>query len=456
MRHPSPKRPAISWSSRRERMTLAARRGSAVEISCNGQQDACRCRPPGRDPGRGPSRQSGRGIRLRVRQPPAAARQYLSSQGHPRRAVAAGGLRRLRRQPARLPRLLRNPSRLLPDPGRRPAGADRGRGAGNRRGRGRRSRCRPGCRSVGGGGSPAAPRSANPPRWPHPPKAANAVEYATTSEVGSDARTPSRRPRAPNPAGNAGCAKKRSAAGGGATESGANEGGGAEALEVVSDERVESVGAEDALEELPERRRGRAAPVQDPGSHQAPPGAAGAGRQGRARQQGRRAHHLSLARRPLLRADAEHRARRRHFAQDHQRGRPQAPEGGRRRPRRAGGHGRHPPHRRRQPHQGRDQARLRISAAPVGERPRADAALDRAGAGLRGRQPDQALDPRPLQQGHRRDPGRRRRRLPRGQGLHAHAHAEPCQEREALQRAAAALRAARASRPSSTRCSRRR
>ena len=46
---------------------------------------------------------------------------------------------------------------------------------------------------------------------------------------------------------------------------------------------------------------------------------------------------------------------------------------------------------------------------------------------------DQAFDPRPLQQGHRRGAGRGRRRLSRGQGLHAHADAEPCQEREALQ-----------------------
>ena len=55
--------------------------------------------------------------------------------------------------------------------------------------------------------------------------------------------------------------------------------------------------------------------------------------------------------------------------------------------------------------------------------------LERAGARLRGRLPDQARDPRPLQQGHRRGHRRGRRGLPRGQGLHEHAHAEPCQER---------------------------
>ena len=38
-----------------------------------------------------------------------------------------------------------------------------------------------------------------------------------------------------------------------------------------------------------------APPLQDPGRHPAPPGAAGPGRQGRARQQGRGADHLSFA-----------------------------------------------------------------------------------------------------------------------------------------------------------------
>ena len=176
--------------------------------------------------------------------------------------------------------------------------------------------------------------------------------------------------------------------------------------------RSSPVGAEDALEEVPERRQPRIAPpVQDPGSHQAPAGPAGAGRQGRARQQGRGADHLPVARRPLFRADAQHRPRRRHLPQDHQRRRPQAPEGRSSHDlevpegmgvilRTAGA----------SPHQGRDQARLRISDAPVGERPRADAAVHRPCPRLRGRLADQALHPRPLQQGHRRGPRRRRRR----------------------------------------------
>ena len=91
----------------------------------------------------------------------------------------------------------------------------------------------------------------------------------------------------------------------------------------------------------------------------------------------------------------------------------------------------------------------------VGDGARLHAQVDRADAGLRGRLADQALDPRPLQQGHRGDPGRGRRRPPRGQGLHAHADAEPCQEREALPGHASRSSRATASRASSTRCSRR-
>ena len=110
---------------RRERRGAAA----AVERTCNGQQNADRRDPSGGNPGGRPARQSCRGIRLRKRQPQTASRQYLSSESHARRAVAAGGVRRLRRKPSRLPRLFGNPSGLLPDPGRRPAGADRGRRA---------------------------------------------------------------------------------------------------------------------------------------------------------------------------------------------------------------------------------------------------------------------------------------------------------------------------------------
>ena len=137
---------------------------------------------------------------------------------------------------------------------------------------------------------------------------------------------------------------------------------------------IEQVGGRgDALEEIPERPAQLPPPIQDPGGHQAPADPAGPGRQGGARHQGRGAHHLSVACRPLLGADAEHRPRRRHLAQDHERGGPQAAQGDRRGSRGAGGDGGHPAHRRCLPHPGRDQARFRVSDAPVGERARADA-----------------------------------------------------------------------------------
>ena len=182
--------------------------------------------------------------------------------------------------------------------------------------------------------------------------------------------------------------------------------------EDAEEEVVESVGGDDVLEEVPERAVPAAPPVQDPGSHQAPPGDAGAGRQGRARQQGRGADDLSVAGRPLCGADAQHRPRRRHQPQDHLGPGPLAAEGSGAGSRRARGHGHHPAHRRRLAHQARDQARLRISDPDVGDRARHDAEVAGADPRLRGRLADQALAARPLQQGDRRDPGRRRSRLP--------------------------------------------
>ena len=63
----------------------------------------------------------------------------------------------------------------------------------------------------------------------------------------------------------------------------------------------------------------------------------------------------------------------------------------------------------------------------------------RAKPRVRGRQSGQTLDTRPLQQGHKRSPCFGRRRLPRGQGLHADAHAEPRKECPALPGPLAAL-----------------
>ena len=99
----------------------------------------------------------------------------------------------------------------------------------------------------------------------------------------------------------------------------------------ADDHEVESVGAEDALEEIRSRRkpvrrsykiqevikRRQILLVQVVKEERGNKGAA-------------LTTYLSLAGR-YSRADAQHRARRRHFAQDHQCRRPQAPEGGRRR-----------------------------------------------------------------------------------------------------------------------------
>src|SRR5262249_13307441 len=138
----SPVRPPIRESTPSIVLACAARRcparrcprrgparGRAPGRVLNGQQNAHRRHPPGGNPGGGGARKPRRGIRLRVGKSPPAKRQYLSCKGDPGRTVAAGGVRRLRRQPARIPRLLRNSSRLLSDTGRRPAGADRRGGA---------------------------------------------------------------------------------------------------------------------------------------------------------------------------------------------------------------------------------------------------------------------------------------------------------------------------------------
>jgi hypothetical protein len=108
------------------------------------------------------------------------------------------------------------------------------------------------------------------------------------------------------------------------------------------------------------------------------------------------------------------------------------------------------------PHQGRGQARLRVPAAAVGERAHADAQVHGALPRLRGRLADQAHHPRSLFQGDRRVARRRRGGTPRSQGLHADDHAEPRQERAALQGRPADLLALQRREPARLRCSRRR
>ena len=141
LQHAGSRRPMRGAPARGSGLSSAARRvvmtPAPMETSY-GQQDAYRRHPPGRDPGRGGPRVACRGIRLRIRQPQAAPRQYLSRQGDAGRALAPGRLRRIWRQPPRLPRLLGNPPGLLPDPGRRPAGPARRGGPRRSRGRARR------------------------------------------------------------------------------------------------------------------------------------------------------------------------------------------------------------------------------------------------------------------------------------------------------------------------------
>ena len=107
--------------------------------------------------------------------------------------------------------------------------------------------------------------------------------------------------------------------------------------------------------------------LQDPGGHQAAPDIAGPGRQGGTRHQGRGAHHLSLDRRSLQRADAQHATRRRHFTQDLGRPAAQASQGHRTGPGGPRRHGRDHPHRRTGTHQGGDQARPRKSSQAMGK-----------------------------------------------------------------------------------------
>ena len=86
----------------------------------HGNAHAHRCAPPGR-PGWQCSRATGLKNSISNLPTQADQGQYRPCQGNPRRTFAAGGLRRLRRQPSRFPRLQRNPPRLLPDSARKTA-----------------------------------------------------------------------------------------------------------------------------------------------------------------------------------------------------------------------------------------------------------------------------------------------------------------------------------------------
>ena len=334
-------------------------------------QDAHRRHPPRGNPGGRGSWQPDRGIRLRKRQPQAAEGQHLSRQGDARRAVAAGGFRRLRRKPPRLSGLQRNPSRLLPDPGRRPAGAAAA-GADDARREARRNSSR-------------------------------ATPTARTTPTPAEERPQRRR-----------VDRSRGSAGEMAQPS-------TDAAPETSSEEPETAPAEGELTEAPPVQRRRRDGGRRPGGASRRIGR----RRGRARGSSRAARRRSAAykiqevikRRQIMLVqvvkeergnkgaalttylslagrycvlmpntargggisrkitDAADRKRLKDVAQRH---------------RGAGGHGADRPHRRRAAHQGRDQARLRVSDAAVGEHPRDDPALDGARPRLRGRQPHQA------------------------------------------------------------------
>ncbi len=117
---------------------------------------------------------------------------------------------------------------------------------------------------------------------------------------------------------------------------------------------------------LPLRHRCRQS--QDPGRPQGRPGTDRPGGKGRARQQGRRAHHLHQPGRPLPGADAEQPARRRRLAPHRRRG----PQRAARHARPAGPAGRHERHR---PHGRHRPLRRRTEVGP--ELPDAAVARDR-------------------------------------------------------------------------------
>ncbi len=106
-------------------------------------------------------------------------------------------------------------------------------------------------------------------------------------------------------------------------------------------------------------------------------------------------------------------------------------------------------------HQARNQARLRISDPDVGNRPRHDPEVAGADPGLRGRIADQAFAARPLQQGNRRNPGRRRSRLPGSPRFHEDADAVQCARGHGSIATASRCSRGWGSKASSTRCSRR-
>ena len=160
---------------------------------------------------------------------------------------------------------------------------------------------------------------------------------------------------------------------------------------------------------------------------------AGAGREGRARQQGRGADDLREPRRPLPGADAQQPARRRRQPAHRGRG-PRGAEGQPRAARIPQGHEPDRAHRRHRPQRRRAAVGPELHAQAV-DRDR------RCSVGGQGRVPDlpgelagDPRDPRLLHRRHRRDPDRHRRHLRAGAAVHEPRDAGNGQSREALPR----------------------
>ena len=182
---------------------------------------------------------------------------------------------------------------------------------------------------------------------------------------------------------------------------------------------------------FPRRRRRQVRP--HPGRDPRRPGTAGAGREGRARQQGRGADHVRVAGRPLPGADAQQPARRRRQP-SHRGRRPRRAQGKPRPARVPEGHEPDRAHRRHRPQRARAPVGPELHAQAVGRHRR------RLQVG-QGRVPDlpgivagHPRHPRLLHRRHRRDPDRYGRHLRAGAAVHEPRDAGNGQSREALPR----------------------
>ena len=195
---------------------------------------------------------------------------------------------------------------------------------------------------------------------------------------------------------------------------------------------------------LPARRR--AGPRPHPGRDRRRHRSHRPGREGRARQQGRGAHHLHQPGRALPGADAEQPARRRRFPPRRGRGPQRAARQHGAAPRPAG-HEPHRAHRRHRPLARGARVGPELPAQAVGgigeavETQRDEGGRSQPGAvpDLPGIEPGHPRDPRLLPPRHRRDPDRHRRDLRAGAAVHGQRDAGQRQPRQALPRRRAAV-----------------